>query len=286
MRNKMIDLIFSISKEITSFDILEKSLNKLTKKQLSDNIVNCGVMPEVFEHDSSEEKMWAKYSDILLSKFFQFVGYQSEVLGARGNSADVFAKNDGFSIVGDAKTFRLSRTAKNQKDFKVQALDSWRQKNNYSILASPLFQYPNKTSQIYEQAISKNVCLISYTHLKFILDDTSSKNIIDLEKIFNIGNILKSKTSKKEYNKASIYWKKMDELIAGVMNKTIAELEIFKDDTITKTKELGEEGITYWENKIEEYKRLPKEKAIELLIKAHKIEQKIKQIRKAVNIKI
>ena len=33
-----------------------------------------------------------------------------------------------YSLVADAKAFRLSRTAKNQKDFKVQAMDglAWR----------------------------------------------------------------------------------------------------------------------------------------------------------------
>jgi uncharacterized protein YydD (DUF2326 family) len=84
-----------------------------------------------------------------------FLGIETIVLGARGNSADVFGKTKNYTIVGDAKTFRLSRTAKNQKDFKVSALDTWRRENNYAVLVAPLMQYPTKKSQIYEQAVKK-----------------------------------------------------------------------------------------------------------------------------------
>jgi hypothetical protein len=37
----------------------------------------------------------------------------------RADSADVEGATKDYTIVGDAKAFRLSRTAKNQKDFKV-----------------------------------------------------------------------------------------------------------------------------------------------------------------------
>lgn len=284
MRKQIIDLVFSIAKDVDAFDKLENKLKIFNEEKLSDNLIDCGIMPEVFDHDSSEEKMWAKYSDILLSKFFNFVGYESEVLGTRGNSADVFAKNSNHSIVGDAKTFRLSRTAKNQKDFKVQALDSWRENNNFSILASPLIQYPTKASQIYEQAIKKNVALISYTHLKFILDnlDNLKDKKVELKRVFNIGNELKSELSKKDYKKSNFYWEKMDLLVSECVDKKVTDLQIAKDYAISKTKELGKEGITYWKNKILEYKNLPKDKAIELLIKAYKIEQKIETIEKTI----
>src|ERR1035437_7608433 len=120
MREKTIELIFKIAKEKDAFDILEKQISKTTRKELSENIIECGILPEMFGHDSSEEKLWAKFSDIILAQSLNHLGIKSEVLGARGNSADVYGKTKEYSIVGDAKTFRLSRTAKNQKDFKVR----------------------------------------------------------------------------------------------------------------------------------------------------------------------
>jgi hypothetical protein len=126
MRQTIISKIFEIAKTKDAFDQLEKYLFSIDKYELSENLIQCGTLPEMFEHDSSEEKLWAKFSDILLAKALNNLGIKAEVLGARGNSADVFGKADNYSIVGDAKTFRLSRTAKNQKDFKVNALDSWK----------------------------------------------------------------------------------------------------------------------------------------------------------------
>jgi type II restriction enzyme len=190
MRKKTIELIFNIAKEKNAFDILEKQISKTTRKQLSKNIIECGILPEMFEHDSLEEKLWAKFSDIILSQSLNHLGIKSEVLGARGNSADVYGKTSKYTIVGDAKTFRLSRSAKNQKDFKVGALDSWRQGNNYAMLVAPLTQYPNRASQIYSQAIDKNVTLLSYTHLHFLLDFHNSQN---LQTIWETCNVLKKK---------------------------------------------------------------------------------------------
>jgi len=238
----------------------------------------------MFIHDSSEEKMWAKYSDMILAQFFSYMNLEAEVLGARGSSADILAKTSKYTIVADAKTFRLSRTAKNQKDFKVQALDNWRQNNNYSVLASPLFQYPCRKSQIYSQAIQKNVTLISYLHLKFILD-SKIKNL-DLEKIWNAGKILKTKLKTNQYSNAQMYWAGIDKIVCDITDKNNTEIAHYKKMAVERLQVLGKEGIQYWKKKIREYQKLPKEKAIQLLIKAHKINNKILQIKKAINISL
>jgi len=146
MRNRFIQLIFNISKEKEAFDSLENEVLKLSKKEISQSIIECGILPEIFTHDSSEEKLWAKFTDILLAMSLSFLNIPSEVLRTRGDSANVFGKTKYYSIVGDAKTFRLSRTAKNQKDFKIKALDDWRKGNNYALLVAPLIQYPNRRS--------------------------------------------------------------------------------------------------------------------------------------------
>ena len=157
MRQKTIDFIFSVAKDPRGFEKLEKFVNKFKKKELIENILDCGVLPEVFSHDSSEEKMWAKYSDVMLARCLTLLGLKAEVLGARGNSADVLAKAKEYTIVADAKTFRLSRTAKNQKDFKVQAMDGWKRGKPYAMVVCPIYQLPTQSSQIYEQASTRNV---------------------------------------------------------------------------------------------------------------------------------
>lgn len=280
MRQQIIDGIFKIAKLPNAFEVLEDKFKDLTKSELSEQLVEVGIMPEFFDHDSSEEKIWSKYSDIMLTKSLTFLGLTAEVIRMRGNSADVFAKTNGYTLVGDAKCFRLSRTAKNQKDFKVKALDDWRRMDTYAVLVSPLYQYPIDRSQIYAQAVSRNVSLLSYTHLKLLLD---CERTLDLKPLWDVGKTLAQIHTTAEQRRGSVYWKELDRIICKIASVSKEKLTDYKLYEINKTKEIGKEGVTYWENKIKEFTSLSKKQAISLLIKAQKIEQKIQTIEKAIN---
>lgn len=109
------------------FSRLQKELHVEISKHgipvLIDHLRLCGDIPESYPHDSSEEKLYSKYTDALLALSYEMLGMRSLVLAERADAADVevFAKT--FSFVADAKCFRLSRTAKNSKDFKVTSMD-------------------------------------------------------------------------------------------------------------------------------------------------------------------
>ena len=98
-----------------------------------------GIIPECIAHDSTEEKLFSKASDAVLSRAFREIGLKSAVLKERGDAADVLAESPihGYTLVADAKAFRMSRTAKNQKDFKVVALSGWRKDSEYAVLCAP-----------------------------------------------------------------------------------------------------------------------------------------------------
>ena len=131
-------------------DRLEEKIFSLSKEEFIPLVTEIGTIPETIDHDSTEEKLYSKVSDIVLAKCFQELGLKATVLRERANSADVEARSKyhEYSLVGDAKAFRLSRTAKNQKDFKVESMDHWRGDNDYSVLVCPYFQYPKSKSQI------------------------------------------------------------------------------------------------------------------------------------------
>lgn len=280
MREKIIDLIFEIAKEKDAFDVLEKHLEKLSKKEIAENIVECGILPEMFDHDSSEEKLWAKYADIILARSLNYMGIESKVLGARGNSADVYGETNRYTIVGDAKSSRLSNMTQNPKDFKIAALNTWRKKNSYAVLVGSLLKFPGIHSQVYNHAITDNVTLVSYTHLRFLLDNYIKH---DLQDIWENGNYLKKNLAGKDHNLANKYWEAIDEVVCSSVGKSIDDLKKYKLLEIKKTKQIGEEGIHFWQKKIEQYQSLSKEEAVKLLIKAEKIEMKIKIIEKSIS---
>ena len=125
----------------------------------------CGAIPEAYAYDSSAEKLYAKYTDVVIHEAFKALGLNSAVLVERTDAADVECVCGDYGFVADAKAFRLSRTAKNQKDFKVQALDNWKHGKPYAMVVCPVYQLPSRTSQIYQQAIARSVCIYTYTHL-------------------------------------------------------------------------------------------------------------------------
>lgn len=237
-------------------------------------------MPEVFDHDSSEEKLWSKFSDVILATCLNYLGLTSRVIRTRGNSADVYSTADHYTLVSDAKCFRLSRTAKNQKDFKIKALDDWRRQDTYALLVAPLYQYPIDKSQIYSQAITRNVTLLSYTHLRFLLEKGTHT---DLRPLWEVGNVLNRQYSTTEKQTGLPYWNAIDTIISRLCGLNLQALKEYKQAEIHTTRELGKEGINYWQSKINEFSTLSREEAIRVLIKSQKIEQKIQTIEKVIS---
>jgi type II restriction enzyme len=170
---------------------------------LLDHLHLCGAIPEQYGHDSSAEKLYAKYTDALISVTLSAIGLRSIVINARGDSADVQARTDTYSLVADAKAFRLSRTAKNQKDFKVQAMDGWRTGLDYAVIVCPIYQLPTRTSQIYQQAIARNVCILSYSHLAVLVGlamrQGSPPAAAGLHEVLKSGSILHPSKSAVDY---------------------------------------------------------------------------------------
>lgn len=268
-RDHTIQFMGQISKTPNAFQLLEENVQAMSREALSEELLHCGIIPESYSHDSSEEKLWAKYCDILLAKALSCLNIETTVLRTRGNSADVFGKAPDYTIVGDAKAFRLSRTAKNQKDFKVSALDDWRKQDTFACLVAPLYQFPTSKSQVYLQAIAKNVTLLSYIHLKFLLDHPPHNSLIGL---------WSAPKSIAPSDIARNYWQAIDALILSSTGTSFDDLKTWQRMEIERTKEIGQEGIAHWQTVIASYNTLSREEAIKALIQSEKIEEKIQTI--------
>jgi type II restriction enzyme len=88
-------------------DRLQTELNAEIAKDglvaLLDHLRLCGVIPEVYRRDSSEEKLYSKYTDAVLSLAFSAIGLKSHVVRGRADSADVEAVAKDFSLVAEAR---------------------------------------------------------------------------------------------------------------------------------------------------------------------------------------
>ena len=249
-----------------------------------DLVDSIGCIPESIGHDSTSEKLFAKVSDAVLSRGFRELGLKSIVLAERGDSGDVHAESKifGYSLVADAKAFRLSRTAKNQKDYKIVALSNWRKDADYAVLCAPYFQYPNTKSQIYQQSLTENVFLFSWEHLSFMLRSNIKESFdLNLSNLWNWPNSHLKVTMGDRLKEC--YLQSQDDFIVDLTKTTKLEFDRHMQMRIAALKERGGKEVNYWVEQIEEVKSLTREEAIQQLINARKMNSKIETIKSYVN---
>lgn len=271
----------------TSFDdsgtIIQKNIFALDKNRLKSLLYEIGTIPEDIVHDSSEEKLFAKAADIVLAKTFHELGINASINKERANCADVLGKSNlhRYTLVGDAKAFRLSRTAKNQKDFKVKSMDDWRGENDFSVLVCPYYQYPKNNSQIYGQALDGNVCLLSWEHLALFLEENICESkTVNLSKIWNISSNIGKTVTIKDKNKNLNFHVRGNELICKDLNIPIDKLAKLLAACRKGIISRGEAEIDFWRTRILEIKKYSKEQAIGELLTALKLNEKISAIKK------
>lgn len=264
-------------------DDYEKLARELTEEVekggvavLIDHLRLCGSIPESYNHDSSEEKLYSKYTDCVLSLTYQALRLKSLVIKERADVADVEAFGKDYSFVADAKAFRLSRTAKNQKDFKVQAMHRWKHGKPNAMVVCPIYQLPKASSQIYQSATSSDVCIFTYSHLALLLSYSQIEGIEKaqelLYKVFKTVPLLPLSKS------ATDYW-------LGI-NKTLLEFSDTIEPLWQKEKQASlesieiakQEDLTYLAKQREKIMRMSHQEALNELIKVHKIDSKIKII--------
>ena len=260
--------------------VLGKRVLNLSRKDILVHLLEAGVISERFGHDSTEEKLYAKYCNYLLSRSLLHLGIKSRVIEGRGNAPDVLGKvANKYTLAGDAKAFRLSRTAKNQKDFKVEALNTWRKdaEADYACLVAPLYQYPLRSSQIYDQAIRYNVTLISYTHLYFMVK-TGSGYKLDWGPLWKTGKNLKPTQD------ANNYWDAINGTVCTYLKIPLKAWEQAREEAQERLPKQANIEISFWKSEKQRIMKLSHEKAVKQLIKALKIDSKINVIRRTAGI--
>ena len=248
-----------------------------TATVLTDHLRICGAVPERYGRDSTQEKLYSKYTDAVVSETFSAIGLKSVVVGARSDSADVQARGIKFSLVADAKAFRLSRTAKNQKDFKIQALDGWRGGLDYAILVCPIYQLPARSSQIYYQAIARNVCIISYSHLAVLVAFAQRQGVMRAEA--SLHKILKTVSALHPSKSALDYWTGINRSFIESLDEDSGLWTTEKTISIESFEAAKRESIRYLQSERDRLLALSHQEAIEALIRTARIDSRVTQVR-------
>ena len=74
---------------IESSNKINEFIKDINKSELIILLKEVGAIPESIEHDSTEEKLFSKASDSILSRAFIEIGLKSKVLTERADSADI-----------------------------------------------------------------------------------------------------------------------------------------------------------------------------------------------------
>lgn len=244
---------------------------------LLDHLHLCGAIPEHYKHDSSEEKLYSKYTDAILASAFAHIGLTSHVITERADAADVEAVGKNFSLVADAKVFRLSRTAKNQKDFKIEAMHSWKRGKPHAIVVCPIYQLPTRTSQIYQQAIARSVCIFSYAHLAVLVRVADVLGTSTSEALLH--RILQCTEELNPGKDAVSYWTSLNRTMITHDRKISDLWKIEKLATLESIALAKEEALTFLSREREEIMRMTREDAIKFLIADRNIDGRTKIVR-------
>ena len=263
---------------------LQRVLFDISRTDVLSLITEIGIIPEDIGHDSSEEKLYTKVSDILFAKALKEMNFEVTVLRERSNCADIIAqsKYHNYSLVGDAKAFRLSRTAKNAKDFKVDSMVHWKEDNDFSVLACPYFQYPKSNTQIYRSALNGNVSLFSWEYLYIILSENIRESEdVNLRELWNQSHNIMQQTNMADANKCFI--QQQDANIREIIGLTEEQFNNHFNNIKGSIVYRGNEEIRYYESEIARIQQLNREDAIRELLISMKLDSKIETIRRFIN---
>lgn len=285
MKKSALEKLLSLIENFTNQEFKQATnslisfIYKLNRNEVIELVRSIGILPEAIKPSSTQEKLFSKAGDIVLAKAFQLLNLNSKPLEQRGNAGDVIAlsKEFNYGLVADAKSFRLSRTAKNQKDFKVKALSEWREDKDYAVLTAPFFQYPTTKSQIFKQSLDENVLLFSWEHLAILLQlDLEETNIFSFEQLWNFPKKQSKKTSvsdaennfMRDFNK---YFMDLFKIDKDTLNQLLQ-----KESNFIEKRSLIEKK--YWKKQINIIKNFTREEAIEALLKDINMSSKIETI--------
>jgi type II restriction enzyme len=197
-----------------------------------------------------------------------------------------------FSSVGD-----FLRQAATAKQDKRQAIDDhlepfmedpatvgippglatgWKRGKPFAMVVCPIYQLPTRSSQIYEQASSRNVCIFTYSHLAVLVEFSLLEGTGSAEELMH--EVFKTIPALNPSKDASSYWTAVNRTMLRFSTKVETLWRQEKQAALESIQAAKDLALNHLALEREKIMRMSHAEALRELINVHKIEGKIRVI--------
>lgn len=145
------------------------------------------------------------------------------------------------------------------------------------MVVCPIYQLPAKSSQIYEQASARNVCVFTYSHLAMLVSFSKMEGNSKTEEMLEA--IFKAIPALNPSKDAFPYWSAINKTMLDFSSKVA---DLWKAEKIAAIESIAfakKEALTFLAQEREKIMRMSHNEALRELIRVHKIESKIRIIK-------
>ncbi len=156
-------------------------------------------------------------------------------------------------------------------------MDGWRGDLDYAVVVCPIYQLPGRTSQIYQQAIVRNVCILSYSHLSALVNIALRRGTAFAVK--GLGIVLRSVSLMHPSKNACDYWLGLNRALVSVLRNSVDIWTAEKNASLEALDVAKEEALAYLRAERDRLLGLSHHQAIKELIRAAGIDSRIEKVK-------
>lgn len=193
-----------IDHEAISNAFVRQIHSEMSDERFEKLLIVSGFIPDLYSNDSSEETLYTKLIEGLVSEWAARIGARGELIKQKASYEDIKITLAGKIVVCDAKSFRLGRSqqAPNAKDFlKLEDIRKWM--DRYSTSIGGLVTYPCKhewtgKSDIYQYCSTKDAptLMLPYKYLAYLLHYKANYTPADLTALWDYNSLFPNKLTK------------------------------------------------------------------------------------------
>ena len=156
-------------------------------------------------------------------------------------------------------------------------MDGWRGGLDYAVLVCPIYQLPTRVSQIYQQAVARNVCIVSYSHLAVLVALAARRGAERAE--MSLQEILKTVPTLHPSKTAGDYWTGINKSLVAALHRDGDLWTAEKMASLESLETVKQESLQYLQAERDRLLGLSRQEALAALIRASRLDSRAAQIR-------